>query len=238
MVEIIPAVIPQNLNIVMERFEKVRGLARRVQMDVVDGHYAPPTTWPFNKGQMDELLKMVRGEERFPLINEFEFQVDMLVLHPAEYIPDFLSIGFKSFVIHIDSTDHMQVCVETIKNAGCEVGLGIKPSGDMQTLLQFLPQVDFVQFMGNDKVGYNQVELDEKVLPKIATFHKMHPSVPIQIDIGVNFDTASKLIAAGCTRLISGSAIFNSPNIAEAIERLKNPPIPENKSFLEMEIKL
>src|SRR3989344_5092921 len=167
MVEIIPAVIPQNLNIVMERFEKVRGLARRVQMDVVDGHYAPPTTWPFNKGQMDELLKM---------------------------------------------------------------GLGIKPSGDMQTLLQFLPQVDFVQFMGNNKVGYNQVELDEKVLPKIATFHKMHPSVPIQIDIGVNFDTASKLIAAGCTRLISGSAIFNSPNIAEAIERLKNPPIPENKS--------
>src|SRR3989344_555313 len=207
MVEVIPAVIPQNLNIVRERFSKVLGIAKKVQMDVVDGHYAPPTTWPFNKGQMDELLQMVRGEERFPFIDDFAVEVDMLVLHPVEYLSDFLSIGVKDFVIHIDSTDHVKVCVETIKNAGCQVGLGIKPSGDMNMLLQFLPQVDFVQFMGNDKVGYNQIELDESVLPKIKKFHERHPSVPIQMDIGANFDTAGKIIASGATRLISGSAI-------------------------------
>ena len=145
MVEIIPAVIPKNLEIVEEQFSKVVGLAKRVQMDVIDGYYAPTVTWPFGKGQMDDLLKMVRGEERFPLINDFDFQLDMLVLHPVEYISDFLSIGFKSFVIHIDSTDHLKVCTETIKNAGAEVGLGIKPSGDMKTLLQFLPQAQLFQ---------------------------------------------------------------------------------------------
>lgn len=222
MVEILPAVIPQNLNIVRERFSKVVGLAKKVQMDVVDGHYAPPLTWPFNSGQMDDLLKMVRGEERFPFVNDFEMEVDMLVLHPVEYIADFISIGFKGFVIHLDSTDHAKVCLETIKNAGCEVGLGIKPSGNMDELNKYLTYSDFVQFMGNDKVGYNQVVLDEKVLPIIKNFHKQHPSVPIQIDIGVNFDTAPHLIAAGATRLISGSAIFNSGDIKQNIAKLAN----------------
>ncbi len=222
MVEIIPAVIPSNLEAVRERFVQVVGLAKKVQMDVIDGHYAPPTTWPFNKGQMDELLKMVRNEERFPFINDFDFQVDMLVLHPVEYISDFLSIGMKSFVIHIDSTDHVKVCIETIKNAGCEVGLGLKPSVDIQTILPFLPQIDFVQFMGNDKIGYNRVDFDERVLEKVESFHHKHPTLPIQIDIGVNFETAPRLIAAGATRLISGSSIFSSGDIKQNIARLAN----------------
>ncbi len=238
MVEIVPAVIPKNLEMVREQFSKVLGLSKKVQMDVVDGYYAPPTTWPFNPGQMEELLQMVRGEERFPFINDFELEVDMLVLHPVEYISDFLSIGVKNFIIHIDSTDHIQVCIETIKNADSKVGLGIKPSGDISTLLSFLPQADFVQFMGNDKVGYNQVVLDESVLPKIKNFHQMHPSVPIQVDIGVNFDTAPKLIAAGATRLVSGSAIFNENDVKSAIEKMSKPVEKERKSILEMEIKI
>ncbi|MEK7642612.1 MAG: hypothetical protein AAB392_02335, partial [Patescibacteria group bacterium] len=222
MVEIIPAVIPKDLNIVKEKFSKVLGLVKRVQIDMVDGHFAPTVTWPFGSGQMDELLKMVREEERFPFINDFDIELDMLVLHPVEYLLDFISIGFKGFVIHIDSTDHVKVCIDTIKNAECEVGLAIKPSGDVASLLEFLPFIDFVQFMGNDKIGYNQVELDKIVLSKISSFHKSHPSIPIQIDIGVNFETAPALISAGASRLISGSAIFNSPDTADAIEKLKN----------------
>ncbi len=222
MIEVIPAVIPPNLNVVRETFSKVLGLCKKVQMDVVDGHYAPVTTWPFGPGQMEELLQMVRGEERFPFINDFDFEIDMLVLHPVEYLSDFLSIGAKSFVVHLDSTDHVKVCLETIKNAGCEAGLGIKPSGKMEELLKFLPLTNFVQFMGNDRVGFNGVELDPKLLPIIEEFHRMHPSVPIQVDIGVNFETAPKLVNAGVTRLISGSAIFEGDNIKQNIARLAN----------------
>lgn len=220
MIEVIPAVIPPDLKIIRERFTRVLGLARRVQVDVIDGHYAPSVTWPFGHNQMDELLRMVRGEERFPFVNDFEIEIDMMVLHPVEYISDFLSIGAKSFVIHLDSTDHAQICLETVKNAGCEAGIGIKPSGKIEDLQKFLPIVDFVQFMGNDRIGFNGVELDQKVLPMINRFHELHPSVPIQIDIGVSLETAPKLIDAGVTRLVSTSAIFSQGDPKENIARL------------------
>jgi len=222
MIEIIPAVIPQNLNIVREKFSALRGLVGKVAIDVVDGKYAPVTTWPFNDNQFEEFSKIARGEEKFPYIDEFILEVDLLVLHPIEYIPDLLSLGAKSFVVHIDSTDHIKECIETIKNAGCEVGLGVKPSGDMDLLQSFILDIDFVQFMGSDRVGYNGVELDPIIIEKIKHFHHEHPSIPIQVDIGVNFETAPLLASAGASRLISGSAIFNTPDIKEAIMKLQS----------------
>lgn len=221
MIEVIPAVIPQNLNIVREKLSRVLGLVKKVQIDIVDGEYAPSKTWPFAIEQGDELLKMVRGEEKFPYIDDFVVEIDILAHHPIEYISDFLSIGMKSFVIHIDSTDHVKECIETIKSAKCDVGLGIKPSVDSMDLEPYLLDIDFVQFMGNDRVGYNGVELDMKVLDKIKDFHQKYSLVPLQIDIGVNTETATSLKKAGITRLISGSAIFDATDIKKAIITLQ-----------------
>ena len=112
--------------------------------------------------------------------------------------------------------------METIKNSGCSAGLGIKPSVDVDLLEPFLPEIDFVQFMGNDVVGHSGIELDPSVINKIKYFHDRHPSVEIQIDIGVNEETIPKLKEAGATRFVSGSSIFSAPNIKEAIEKLQN----------------
>jgi len=221
MIEIIPGMIPQDLNVIREKLESIVGLVKKVQVDIVDGKYAPTKTWPFNGDQYDEVVKMVRGEEKFPFIDDFVLQIDMLTLHPIEYISDFLSIGAKSFVIHIDSTDHVKECIETVKNAGYEVGLGIKPSVENSLLEPFVFEVDFVQFMGNTRVGYNGVELDQKVLPKIEEFQSRHPSIPIQVDIGVSLETVPKLKKAGVSRFISGSAIYNSLNPKETIAQMQ-----------------
>ncbi len=223
MTEVIPAIIPKDLSYTRERLEKVLGMVKKIQLDIVDGKYADSTTWPFlSKDQGGELLKLVRGEERFPFINEFEFELDMLILHPIEFISDFIDIGFKSFVLHIDSTDHISECIEVIRSAGCEIGLGVKPSVSTDLLGPYLSQVQFVQFMGNDRVGHNGVELDPLVLDKISKFHEQHPSMELQIDIGVNFETAKSLTDAGITRLVSTSAIFNSDKIQNAINTLKS----------------
>ncbi len=219
--EIIPAIIPQNLKMVRETFSKVVGSVKKVQIDIVDGEYAPPKTWPFNGNQFEEMIQFVRGEEKFPLIDEFDFEVDMLTFHPVEYITDFISMGAKSFVIHIDSTDHTKECIEAAKNSGCEAGVGIKPSVDSSLLEQYLPMIDFVQFMGNDRVGYNGVSLDEMVLQKISEFNKRHPSVPIQIDIGVSKETIKSLKDSGVTRFVSSSTIFNSPDPREVIKEMQ-----------------
>jgi len=222
MIEIIPSIIPQDLNIVREKLDQILGLVKKVQIDIIDGNYAPTKTWPFNNDQFKDIREMAMGEEKFPYIDNFILEADMLVLHPIEYLGDFISLGAKSFVIHIDSTDHMKECSETVKSAGCGVGLGIKPSGDISLLESFLPEADFVQFMGNNRVGYSGVDLDESVLEKIKNFHQRHPSMPIQIDIGVNEETIPKLKDAGVSSFISGSSIFNAPDIKEAFRNLQN----------------
>ena len=222
MTEIIPAIIPQDLNIIREKFGQILGLVKKVQIDIIDGEYAPVKTWPFVEKNSDDLMRFARGEEKFPYIDDFILEVDMLVFHPIEYLNDFISLGAKSFVIHIDSTDHIKECIDTIKNSSCEVGLGIKPSVDADLLQPFLPQVDFVQFMGNDRVGYNGVELDNSVVNKIKYFHERHPSAEIQIDIGVNEETIPKLKEVGVSRFISSSSIFNALNIKEAILKLQS----------------
>ncbi len=221
MIEIIPSLLPQNLHHVEEQFGRILGLVKKVQVDIVDGEYAPNKTWPFNVKDNDDILNMVRGEASFPHINSFLMELDMLILHPIEYIPDFLSVGFKSFVIHIDSTDHVKECIKTIKNAGCKVGLGIKPKIPTTELEPYITEIDFVQFMGNDQVGRSGIELDQNVADKIAEFKKHHPSFDIQIDIGVNFETAPLLAHAGATALISNSTIFNSKDPKEVIMKLQ-----------------
>jgi pentose-5-phosphate-3-epimerase len=220
--EIIPALIPQNLNIVREQFGKVLGLAKKVQIDLVDGEYAPVKTWPFNKDQAEEMLHFVREEDRFPYVNDFVLEFDLLLLHPIEYLSDLISLGAKSFVVHIDSTDHLKECIETIHNTSNQIGLGIKPSLDSALLEPFLTQIDFVQFMGNDRVGYNGVTLDEKVLEKIKSFHQQHPSIPIQVDIGVNSETIPKLKTVGVSRFISNSSIFNTPDPRATLQKLQS----------------
>lgn len=222
MIEIIPAIIPQNLSIVRERFGKILGVVKKVQLDIVDGQYAPVKTWPFIEKNSDDLMKLARGDEKFPHIGDFILEIDMMVLHPIEYLNDFISLGAKSFVIHVDSTDHIRECLETIKNLDCEAGLGIKPSVDVDLLQPFLPRADFVQFMGNDKIGHNGIELDKSVINKIKYFHEKHSSTVIQIDIGVSEETIPKLKEAGVSRFVSSSSIFNAPNIKEAITKLQN----------------
>ena len=223
MIEVIPAIIPESFEKIREKLSLVEGQVHKVQIDIVDGKYAPPKTWPLmDSSQYTQLSKIVAGQEKFPYIDSFKVEIDMMILHPIEYLSDFLSIGAKSFVVHIDSTSHIKECIDTIKHANCNVGLGIKPSTDLQTLQPFLLDIDFVQFMGSDKVGYGGVELDINVYNKISNLHNDHPSIPIQIDIGVNFDTPHKLIMAGASALVSGSTIFDSPNIRDAIIKLQN----------------
>ncbi len=211
MIEIIPAVIPKDFDEIKEKFSKVLGLAKKVQIDIVDGDYAPNRTWPFNPGQ--NVTKLLFKDD-------FILEIDMLVRNPTKYIPDLIKAGARSFVIQIDSCPNLEECIDLVKSSGCFVGLGVKPSIGLDLAENLFSKLDFLEFMGNDKVGYSGVELDLSVLEKIREF-RSHSDLPIQIDIGVNFDTASSLIQAGATGLVSGSAVFTGDDIEENIKRLQ-----------------
>jgi len=223
MTQVIPAIIPKTYQLLRSEMGQVAELVDRVQVDVMDGQFAPEPTWPYNKGReverFDEIIAQKRG---FPHWKDLQFEIDLMVQSPEHVIDDWIKSGATAIIIHADSTDKFTQIAETLKDRGVEVGLAVLPSNSNEVVEKYREQIDFLQVMGNDKIGFHGVELDPLVYKKIEAIRERFPDLLVGVDIGVNMETASKLVTAGVTRLVSGSTIFKSENKKEVIKKLRN----------------
>ena len=101
-----------------------------------------------------------------------------------------------------------------------ELGVAINIETPEKNIAPFIKNIDVIQCMGIAKIGYQGNPFDDRVLAKIKDLQGKYPRTAISVDGGVNLDTAPKLISAGATRLVAGSAIFKSKNIEKTIEGL------------------
>jgi len=241
MVEITPAILESDLDGIRNKMAAVTGLAPLVQIDVCDGKFVHHKTWPYIKGGMDELAKIIAEDEGFPFWDSLDFEIDLMVKFPEEVVYDWIKAGAKSIVLHIESTPNVLQLIEKLREEygsvkdetfGLSIGVALDintPNDNLFEILDMIDSdgdsiVDFVQFMGMAPVdvGFQGKELDGEVLEKISDLRGIYPNIPISVDGGVNFDNAADLISAGATRLISGSAVFETGDIAEAIHNLAN----------------
>lgn len=219
----------------------VSGIAPLVQIDVCDGKFVVSKTWPYIKGGMEEFARITAEDEGFPFWDSLDFEIDLMIRHPESVVEDWIKAGAKCFIFHIESAPNVLEIIEKLRNDygtskdetfGLQIGIALgvdTPNEEVFEILDMIDEdgdsiVDFVQFMGMSPsvVGFQGQELDERVLEKISDLRGMYPNIPISVDGGVNFDNAADLISAGATRLISGSAIFESGDVAKAIDDLKN----------------
>lgn len=222
MAKVIPAIIPKTFQLLRSEMEQVSELVDRVQVDIIDGEFAPEPSWPYadtkEVGRFDELVNQKRG---FPFWKDLQFELDMMVERPENVIDDWVQVGPSALIIHADSTDEFSAIADRLHESGTDVGLALKPKNSNELAKQHHDKIEFLQLMGNDKIGYHGVELDPLVYDKLEDIRAAFPDLDIGVDIGVNFDTAPELVEAGATRLISGSTIFESDNPAKAIEKLR-----------------
>lgn len=223
MTDIIPAIIPNTFQTLRSEMEVVKGLVDRVQVDIMDGRFAPETTWPYAEGREAHLFDEIVSQERgFPSWRDLQFEIDMMVQNPEEVLGDWIQVGASAVIIHADSTDKHQEIFDRLQDRGVEAGLAVLPSNRNTVVEKFRDDIDFLQVMGNDKIGYHGVELDPLVYDKLEDLRDRFPDLPIGVDIGVNFQTAPELVKAGATRLASGSTIYESDDLEAAITKLEN----------------
>lgn len=223
MVEIIPAIIPKSFREIEEKTALVAGLVETVQIDVCDGKFTPNKTWPFITRSQSPFEELIAEKKGLPLGERLDYEFDLMVAKPAEAVPDFVRAGASRVILHLESAepDTLSDLIAEWKHS-VEIGLALKPSTPIENLEAFLHEVAFVQCMGNDRIGFSGISLDERsVLPKISALRKRHPRLVIGVDIGVSIDTAPRLIAVGANRLVVGSAIFESEDPRFAIEQFK-----------------
>jgi len=239
MIEIIPAILPKDLDELRDRMAQVSGLAPLVQIDVCDGKFVPSKTWPYVKGGMTEFERITAEDEGFPFWDSLDFEADLMVKKPEEVVDSWIKAGAKRVVLHIESSNKILPLIEKLREEygtakdeafGLEIGVALNiqtPNEEVYEILDMIDEegnsiIDFVQFMGIDNVGFQGQEFDDRVLEKISDLRGVYPNIQISVDGGVGFDNAADLISAGATRLISGSTIFESGDIAEAMHNLAN----------------
>ena len=228
--EIIPGILEKDYDELKNKIALVRGVVPVAQIDLCDGVFVPSRTWPFSSGGgADEHLKKILNEqEGMPFWEDIDFELDLMVADAVENFDLYAKLGAKRIIFHLEAVKNLEDFKNFLEGIDAyvremiQIGIAINPSTSSEKLFPLIPYVDFVQYMGNDKMGYHGVELDEQVYKKIEILRKKYIDLPIAVDIGVNMATAPLLIKAGATRLVAGSAIFNSNDIINTINRYRN----------------
>ncbi|PCI30359.1 hypothetical protein COB55_00120 [Candidatus Wolfebacteria bacterium] len=219
MTEIIPAIIPKSFDDLRENVSKVSSFVPLVQIDIVDGVFVPSKGWPYTDSQTN-----ISEDTAVLHLLGVAFEVDLMVTSPEDVVLQWVDAGASRIIIHIESTDNMDKTIEVIRNTdtSVEIGIAINTDTEVDRLSEFIPKIDFVQCMGIAKIGYQGQPFDERVISQIRALKSKYADIIISVDGGVTLDTAPKLIEAGASRLVSGSAIFKSDDISTTILNFKS----------------
>jgi ribulose-phosphate 3-epimerase len=224
--EIIPAILPKDFAELEEKIELVAGVlldrvsAPIIQIDICDGKLTPKPGWPYKKH--DNNFEAILSEERgLPHWEDVDFEMDLMIADPELELDKWIASGAKRLIIHFESTKNMDRIIGELQGL-VEIGIAINVDTPVDDIAPFIHDIDVVQCMGINKIGFQGQPFDVRVVEKVRELKERFPERAVSVDGGVNMETAVLLRDVGADRLIVGSAIFDSENIAETIEGFEN----------------
>ncbi len=224
MIEIIPAIMPKHYDDLVEKMGLFAGVVPLVQLDIMDNKFVKARTWPYNPGdtQFEKFALIVAEEEGMPEWEYLEFEVDLMIENPETAVLKWVTAGAQRIIVHVESMTDFEIIRKAVPEGLIELGLAINTTTPLSALDPYLDRIDFVQCMGIAKIGFQSEAFDERVLEHVRALRALRPEMPISIDGAVNFETAKRLVEAGATRLVSGSAILKSADVSNAIEIMQD----------------
>lgn len=228
---IIPAILPKTAEDLQGKLSRLQGITNEVQIDVVDGRFVSPSTWPYgNDGTAGS--EGVPDAEAFAHLGAFRFEIDLMVSDPENVVGAWIRAGASRITIHAETTRKLAEVVSDFdvkyghdKDFAPDLlsfGLAINIQTPTALIEPYLEKADYVQFMGINTIGKQGQAFDRNVLAKIAAFHKRFPEMAIQVDGGVSLETAPELLSVGVSRLIVGSALWNAGNLKEELKKFQD----------------
>jgi ribulose-phosphate 3-epimerase len=220
---IVPAILPTSRKDLEGKLQRLAGLAAEVQVDIVDGYFAQPACWPYTEGERE--LRTLPAFS-FPCLGDFGIEVDLMVRDPERTAGAWIEAGATRILAHLESTPNIpQLLDQFVHRYGHEkgfasgllsVGLAMNVGTDLALLGPYIPTIDYIQLMGIKNIGKQGQPFAQEVLQRIKLFRSAYPDMPIQVDGGVNKETAPQLLEAGVSRLVIGSALWNAQDTRAA----------------------
>ena len=184
--------------------------ADMLHCDVMDGVYVPNISFGF------DFIKSVGTVTDLPL------DVHMMTVKPGAYIKELKACGADIVTIHHDIADEETVknILRDIRKAGMKTGLSLRPMFPAEDILPFADLVDMVLVMTVEP-GFGGQKFMADMLPKIEKLRVMLPDVDIQVDGGINAETAALCAEAGANIFVAGTFAFRAPDMKEAVGNIK-----------------
>ena len=239
MTEVIPAILSKNYEDLKNKIALVRGVVPVVQIDICDGRFVKNLTWPFlapgGEGErfedfsLDQHFRNILNEEEgLPFWEDIDFELDLMVADAVENFDIYSKLGPRRMVFHLEAVGDLEEFRHFLEGMDnylrdiIQIGVAIGLHTPIENVFPFASLVDFVQVMGIDYEGFQGEEFDEKCITDVKTLHGKFPDLVITVDGAVSFETAPEIVAAGASRLVIGSAIFNTDDIIGTIDEFKN----------------
>lgn len=209
MIEIFPGVLEDSFSKIEEKIRMVEPYVDWLHFDVTDNTLTESAS--FHDPSPFKTLK-----------TKLNLEIHLMFLDPSAVVQDWADAGFKRLIAHVES-ENPQKFIKKTKAKGLEVGLALDGPTGVERMAPFLSQINQVTIM-MIKAGKSGQKFMEENLEKVRLIRQKWPNLPIEVDGGINPETARLVKEAGATRLASTSYIFwkNKGRIKEAIEELKN----------------
>lgn len=184
-----------------------------IHIDVMDGNFVPNITI----GPL--VVKAIRDK------TQKTFDCHLMINNPDQYIEEFAKAGADIITIHAEAATHLDRTISLIKSFGVKAGVSIVPSTHESVLDYVINDIDLILLMTVNP-GFGGQKFIESQIPKIKNIRSMidktNKNIDLQVDGGINENTAKTVIAAGANVLVAGSYVFGNGKYAENIQKLKN----------------
>jgi ribulose-phosphate 3-epimerase len=189
-----------------------------IHVDVMDGRFVPNITI----GPL--VVEALRPVTTKPL------DVHLMIVEPEKYVADFAKAGADHIYVQVEACPHLHRNLAQIKDLGCKAGAVLNPGTSLDTLNYCLELCDLVLIMSVNP-GFGGQSFIPSAVDKVRSLRRMCDERGldpwIEVDGGIKVNNAWQVIDAGANALVAGSAVFNAPNYAEAIQGIRHSRRPE-----------
>jgi len=212
-IKISPSILSADFSILGDEIKNLeKAGADLIHIDVMDGHFVPNITMG------PPIIKQIRKCTKLP------FDVHLMISPVEKYIKAFADAGSDIITLHPEATDNLKRAVQTVKSFGKKAGVSLNPKTPISALMDVINNIDLILIMSVNP-GFAGQSFMSGVLPKVTELRKMindkKLKIDIEIDGGINFETAALAVKAGANILVSGTTIF-SGSLKDNIQKLRN----------------
>jgi ribulose-phosphate 3-epimerase len=209
---IAPSILAADFGRLTEQVETVlQAGAQVIHVDVMDGHFVPPIT--MGPLAVEAIADAVHAAGA-------AIDVHLMIERPERQVEAFAAAGADSLTVHYEATPHVHYALQAVREAGCASGLALNPGTPVDVVRDLTEEVDMVLCMTVNP-GWGGQAFLERSLDRLRRIRALlGPDKALEVDGGIDAETAPRCAAAGATVFVAGTAVFGAPDPQGAVRAI------------------